>query len=70
MDTDRLCQTGAITVDREPPMRLSSRGDRAWWYPIGLGARSAVEAKSNHARSSPVPSRAVLQPLPAASGRL
>jgi hypothetical protein len=70
MDTDRLCQTGATTVDCDPRMRLHSRRDRAWWCPIGSVARSVVEPKSKHAESSPVPSRAVLQPLPAASGRL
>jgi len=35
-DTDPLCQTGATTVDRDRPMRLHCRHDRAWPCPIGL----------------------------------
>ena len=35
MDTNRLCQTGATTVDRDRPMRLHCHHDRAWPCPIG-----------------------------------
>ena len=34
--TDLLCQTGAMTVDRDRPMRLRCRHDRAWPCPTGL----------------------------------
>src|SRR5260370_19993106 len=34
-DTDPLCQTGATTVERDRPMRLHCRRDRAWPCPIG-----------------------------------
>lgn len=35
-DTAPLYQTGATTVDRDRPMRLRRRQDRAWLCPIGL----------------------------------
>ena len=37
MDTDRLCQTGATTVDHDQPLRLlHCRHDREWPCPIAL----------------------------------
>ena len=47
MDTDRLCHTGATTVEHDQPMRLRCPCDRAWPCPIGPVVRSAVEPKVN-----------------------
>src|SRR6516165_8474531 len=53
-DMNRLCQTGATTVDHDQPMRLRCRGDRVWLCPTGpVAPRFTVEPKSIHATSRP-----------------
>src|SRR3974390_2772810 len=65
-DTDRLCQTGATTVDHDRLMRLRCRHDRAWPCPTGLVVATNLAPKSiQKAGAARCHIRAVFQSSPA-----